>query len=138
MLDVFNRKATERGLSNVIGLHLDLEGDGQLPGSYDLILSSMTFHHLVDVPGMIKKLTAALKPGGRLCVADLEPDHGHFHSDNTGVIYLGFECDTMEEFFKAAGLSGVETTTATRLTRPGQDGIEREFTVFLAFGRRDA
>ena len=138
MLDVFNRKATERGLSNVSGLHLNLEGGDQLPGSYDLILSSMTFHHLDDVPGMVKKLTAALKPGGRLCIADLEPDHGHFHSDNAGVVHMGFERDTMEQFFKAADLSEVETTTATRLVRPGQDGIEREFTVFLAIGRREA
>ncbi|MFO7618032.1 MAG: class I SAM-dependent methyltransferase [Bacteroidales bacterium] len=135
MLEVFNRKATERGLSTVVGLHLNLEGDDQLPGNYDLILSSMTFHHLEDVPGMTHKLVASLKPGGRLCIADLEPDHGHFHSDNAGVIHLGFERTTMEGFFKAAGLTEVETTTATRLTRPGQDGVEREFTVFLTTGR---
>ncbi len=136
MLEVFRDKAVGMGLTNVSALHLDLAGGDKLPGSYHLIISSMTFHHLEDVPAMARILADALHPGGTLCIADLDPDHGHFHSDNTGVHHFGFDREYMIDYFRSAGLSKIISKDATTMTRTGKDGVEREFTVFLVAGTK--
>lgn len=134
MLEVFMDKAAGMNLENVRCLNLDL-GDGDaLPGAYDLILSSMTFHHVKDVPEVIRVLFNALKPGGHLCIADLDPDHGLFHSDNTDIHHFGFDREAMMEFFRSAGLSEVRVATAAIMPRVGDDGVEREFSIFLVTG----
>jgi len=134
MLEVFMDKAAGNNQGNVKCLNLNL-GDGDaLPGAYDLILSSMTFHHVKDIPAVIRVLFNALKPHGYLCVADLDPDHGLFHSDNTDVHHFGFEREVMMEFFRSAGFSKVRAATAATMPRVGDDGVEREFSIFLVTG----
>ena len=127
-------KAAGMNLGNVRSLNLNLGNRDVLTGSYDLILSSMAFHHVKDVPALIRMLFNALKPGGHLCVADLDPDQGLFHSDNTDIHHFGFERKQMTEFFRDAGLTQIRVTTAASLPRTGEDGVEREFPVFLVTG----
>jgi 2-polyprenyl-3-methyl-5-hydroxy-6-metoxy-1,4-benzoquinol methylase len=134
MLAVFMEKAATLKLDNVRGLNLNLEGGDQLPGSYHLILSSMTFHHVQDVQALIRKLYESIRPGGYLCVADLDSDHGLFHSDNMGIHHFGFERDTMRSYFLDTGFTDIRVCTAANLPRVGEDEIERVFPVFLITG----
>ncbi|XOF32692.1 MAG: malonyl-ACP O-methyltransferase BioC [Candidatus Electrothrix sp. YB6] len=46
-----------------------------LPGTFDLIISSSTFHWLEDVDGLFAKLAAVLKPGGFLAFSLYGPDN---------------------------------------------------------------
>jgi len=135
MLEVFSEKADSMGLQNVRSLNLNLTGGGTIPGHYDLILSSMTLHHIEEILPLLSKLFAALKPGGILCIADLDPDDGFFHSDNTGIYHLGFDREFMMEMFRSAGFKDVTARTAASVSRPGSDGIDREFSVFLVTGK---
>jgi ubiquinone/menaquinone biosynthesis C-methylase UbiE len=136
MLAVFKEKATGLGLANVTGINLNLDDGDHLPGMYDLIISSMTFHHVKNITRAIESLVRALKPGGHLCIADLDSDFGLFHSDNTDVHHFGFEREVMMEHFRSAGLIGVGVSTATTIRRVGEDQIEREFKVFLVTGQK--
>jgi len=136
MLQVFKEKADARGLKNVTSLHLNLAGGDRLPGFYDLILSSMTLHHVEEILPLLSKLFAALKPGGTLCIADLDLDYGFFHSDNKGVHHLGFERESLMGQFRSVGFENVEVSTAATISRTGSDGINREFSVFLIAGKR--
>jgi 2-polyprenyl-3-methyl-5-hydroxy-6-metoxy-1,4-benzoquinol methylase len=138
MLEVFLEKSKGLNLTNVQAQNLSLDAGDALTGSYDLILSSMTFHHVEDVPALVKILFSATKPGGTLCVADLDPDYGFFHSDNTDVKHFGFDRSIMMDHFRAAGFTDVKETTATKMPRVGQDNIEREFSIFLIVGRKSA
>jgi tRNA (cmo5U34)-methyltransferase len=135
MLDVFREKAATMKLDNVSTLLLDLPQGDKLTGTYDLILSSMAFHHVEDVPSLVKVLVSALNPGGYLCIADLDPDKGLFHSDNTDVKHFGFEREEMMGYFKEAGLSKTRATTAFTLERVGTDDVVREFSIFLVTGQ---
>jgi 2-polyprenyl-3-methyl-5-hydroxy-6-metoxy-1,4-benzoquinol methylase len=136
MLEVFREKASGMNLPNVHSLHLNLSEGDVLPFAYDLILSGMALHHVKDVTGLIRILFHALKPGGHLCIADLDPDQGLFHSDNTDIHHFGFERKMMMEFFRDAGFSQIRVSTAASLPRTGVDGIEREFSIFLVTGEK--
>jgi len=135
MLEVFRRKAQDAGLGNVATIQLDLNGGNHLNRKFDLIISAMAFHHVKNIDPVISELVRGLNPGGRLCIADLDPDHGLFHADNTGVEHYGFEREFMIETFEKAGLTNVFATTAASMTREGEDGVERTFSIFLVTGR---
>lgn len=136
MLEVFMDKAAGMNLGNVHSLNLNIGDGDSLPGLYDLILSSMTFHHFKDVPLLIQIIFNACKPGGNLCIADLDPDHGLFHNDNTGIHHFGFEREDMMGFFRSAGFLNVRAVTAATQSRTGMDGVEREFSIFLVTGQK--
>jgi len=134
MLSVLRDKIAARGVSNVSTIVLDLRHDPPLKRRFDLIVSSMTLHHLEDPASVIGKLAAMLKPGGRLCVADLDAESGDFHTDKTGVHHAGFDRDRVRGMFEEAGLGCVTVDTAYVFEREAQ-GVLREFSVFLACGR---
>jgi len=134
MLEVFMEKAMTMELHNVKCLNLNLGNGEVLPGAYDLILSSMTFHHVKNVLVVIRSMYGALRPGGYLCIADLDLDSGLFHADNTDVHHFGFDREVMKEYFREAGFVDVSATTATAMPRVGEDGVERVFPVFLVTG----
>ncbi|HSA15422.1 MAG TPA: SAM-dependent methyltransferase, partial [Spirochaetota bacterium] len=83
-----------------------------------------------------RRLHEALHPGGTLCVADLDPDEGLFHADNTGVFYFGFERDRMRELFRQTGFGNVRALTAAEVTRPVAGGGTRSFSIFLIIGEK--
>ena len=111
-----------------------LEGDiMQLPieTRYDGIVSSMTIHHIEDIPALLKRLHSILKPDGFIALADLEHEDGTFHSDNTGVYHYGFDTAQLAEMAEKAGFEDVAVHHASTITKP-----HREFGVFLLTGRR--
>ncbi len=136
MLDVLEEKAGSAGLSGVTTIHLASDDGEGLEGSYDLITSSMTFHHVRDVPTLVKRLADHLDTGGALCVADLDPDGGRFHRDDTGVFHNGFTREVMMDWFRGAGLVDVTSTTAAVVERTGEAGERATFTIFLVTGRK--
>ncbi len=135
MLDVLTAKAAAAGGVTVFPFLIG--PDGALPGeTYDLVMSSMTLHHVEDVPALLRAFHARLAPGGRLCVIDLEPDDGQFHADPAGVFHNGFERAALRQQFAAAGFKSVASTFAAQVTKPGRDGVVRAFPVFLMAGRK--
>ena len=131
MLDVFSTKAAAHGLTNITTLHLDLEKGDQLGGPYDLIVSSMTLHHIRDTAALFTHFYAALAPAGQLCLADLDPDGGLFHADNSGVHHFGFEREALRQLLLDCGFVDVQTGTAAEV-RKG----ERTFSIFLISARK--
>jgi len=134
MLDVLEAKAQRQGLSNVYTRHLN-PGDC-LPGAYDLIVSSMTFHHVENTEALLAQLFQTLKVSGKICVADLDLEPGTFHDDNTGIFHFGFDRDALRNLFMKAGFSNVKATTATEIIKPNFKGELRSFTVFLMVGEK--
>ncbi|HLO67864.1 MAG TPA: methyltransferase domain-containing protein [Holophaga sp.] len=128
MLGQLEAKAAAQGLPLAVR-HLD--GALDLGGPYDLIVSSMTLHHVADVPGLLPRLAAALAPGGRVALADLEPEDGSFHGgDASDVFHKGFEPLTVKAWLEAAGFRDVDVRRAAETPKNG-----RTFGIFLATGR---
>ncbi len=135
MLDKLTEKVRASGMRNVAAVLLDLERDPPLDQRFDLIVSSMTFHHIADVAALVRALRGMLKPKGWLAVADLDLDGGEFHSDPTGVKHDGLDREEMKRAFEDSGLSDVSIETAYTITRDVPGRGSREFSVFLIIGR---
>jgi len=92
MLEVFNQKF--KNYPNVRSAHLNLEEqeNNLLENPFDLILSSMAFHHLIDPEKVLFKLKRLLNPDGMIAIIDLDEEPGNFHPDskNMGVHHFGF------------------------------------------------
>ena len=136
MLDVLKSKIKEQNLTSVKTEFIDMEKGDTLKGSFHLILSSMTLHHVQDLGYLLKQFYNCLLPGGFLCIADLDSDGGEFHSDKTGVVHAGFERADLHRLFKQCGFHDVRDVTAATVVKDLSDGRVREFTLFLMIGRK--
>jgi len=131
MLDVFQAKIKEQNLKNIEADYIDLDKGDVLRGSYHLIVSSMTLHHIENIPPLLKQFYSILLPSGRLAVADLDLDDGKFHSNNDGVFHLGFDREDLSLMFTEAGFQNIQTSQAAEIEKPVGDGQGRLFTIFL-------
>jgi len=136
MLDILARKLQEQGLDNVTIRHIDLASQAQLEGAFDLIVSSMTMHHVCDMAALVSAFVRALRPGGWLALADLEAEDGTFHDDPTGVCHHGFERDYIQGVLIENGCCAVRTVPAATVSKPIPQGGERHYPIFLAVGRK--
>ena len=131
MLDVFKQKAASLDLSNVNALQLDLDQGSEIPGAYDLVVSSMVFHHIENIEAVLARLFAVLKPGGAICIADLDAEDGSFHGDMTGVFHHGFDRAAFLLSMERSGFVNCCSGLATEVIRG-----EQRFGIFWAAGRK--
>jgi ubiquinone/menaquinone biosynthesis C-methylase UbiE len=130
MLNVLTEKIAASGVTNMSPLRLDLSADPLPAQPFDLTYSLMTLHHIDDARGVLKKFHALLKPGGWLCISDLDKEDGTFHTDGTTDVHLGFERGELQAWVEAAGFSNVNFSTAFEIKKK-IEGVEKVFPVFL-------
>jgi len=126
MLDTLAEKAREAN-APVHLRHLGADGSGDLGGPYDLIVSSMTLHHVADVPALLRRFVSSLNPGGQVALADLDEEDGTFHEDTAGVHHHGFPREQFEAWLAEAGFRQIQLETAFVTNKEGRD-----YSVFLA------
>ena len=94
MVEEFNKKSTSLKIRAYCS---DIK---KIEEKFDLIISSMTFHHIKDIEKTINLLRDKLKENGFLCIADLESEDGTFHDKgNNGVYHFGFDIDNLSKIF---------------------------------------
>jgi ubiquinone/menaquinone biosynthesis C-methylase UbiE len=136
MLDVLEQKVSAGHIDTVRALHLDVEKDEALSGSFALVVSSMTLHHIKDVPRLLSKLSSVISPGGHLCIADLDLDDGKFHENGDGVHHNGFDRSKLRGAFEDAGFEEVRDRTASGVAKFVVGEGMTVFTIFLMTGRK--
>lgn len=128
MLEVFNAKF--RNNNRVQSMNINLE-ERTLPieQKFDLIISSMAFHHLKKPEEMVLKFKALLNQYGVLAVIDLDVEPGNFHPDpkNMGVYHFGFSNSILEQWGSHANFS--RTSVSIIDCTKKESG---EFPIFLA------
>jgi 2-polyprenyl-3-methyl-5-hydroxy-6-metoxy-1,4-benzoquinol methylase len=124
------REKQNRLACDVQMLELDLE-QSQIDTKFDGIISSMTMHHIKDIPSVLRKFHAMLNPGAFIAIADLDRENGSFHSEDTGVHHAGFDRDAIIKAAVAAGFGNVAIATASVVHKPQGD-----FPVFLLTATR--
>jgi ubiquinone/menaquinone biosynthesis C-methylase UbiE len=135
MLDIIRAKIKAQNLSNVTTQYKDLDRGDVLEGRYHLIVSSMTFHHIREISPLLHQFSKVSAPQGYLCIADLDPDDGRFHSNNEGVFHHGFDRSALRHAFMEAGFGDIRDRTAASVEKPVPEWGTRLFTVFLMTGR---
>lgn len=127
-LEAKRAEAPDAGVESVL---LDAEHPLRSLPPVDLIVSSMTLHHVADLPALFADFHALLRPGGRIALADLEAEDGTFHEDPEGVVHHGFRPESLLAMLAAAGFTNLRATPATAVAKG-----ERGYPVFLATGQR--
>jgi arsenite methyltransferase len=67
-----NRQVRAAGVDNVRTLLVPADDPLLADASVDLVFICDTWHHVANHPSYIGKLSAALKPGGRIVIIDFE------------------------------------------------------------------
>ncbi len=129
MLDVARAKIAAHCADQMTVRPLDLTIDPLPVERFDLIYSMMTLHHVPDTTSLLDKLRALLRPGGCLCIADLDAEDGSFHGADVAV-HHGFDRNALETALRTVGFGDVQFSTCFEIPRG-----ERRYTVFLAVAR---
>ena len=137
MLEKLTQKLAAAAISNVQTRHWDLEAKPFPDPGFDLVVSSMTLHHLRNVPLVLSRLAEVLKPGGWLAVADLDSEDGSFHGQTDDVFHHGFERGQIAEWLANARLNWISVSDAHTMNKPSSTGEVRSYGIFLAVGQKD-
>jgi ubiquinone/menaquinone biosynthesis C-methylase UbiE len=129
MIAVAARKIAAAGDPRVRMIKLDLLADPLPADRYDLVFSAMTLHHIPDTVGILQRFRAILRPGGLLCIADLDTEDGSFHGAGFDG-HLGFDRTILGAQARAAGFASVRFSTAYEMRKPAAGGM-RTFPIFL-------
>jgi len=98
---------------------------------YDLIISSMTIHHIKETFTLFEKLYSITKDGGYIAIADLDLEDGTFHSEDTGVHHFGFDREVLEKIAKDVGFKDIKIQTASTIEKP-----HKNFSLFLLTAKK--
>ncbi len=130
MIEVLKEKIDKFGANNVKPF-LGSYSDFQFELSFDLIVSSMSVHHVKDVGELFRWFSSNLKKRGYVAVADLLKEDGTFHSDNTGVYHFGFDREEFESYMVSSGIEPVSFNIVHSIKKNG-----REYPIFLSVGQK--
>ena len=128
MVRVARERIEAAGLSDRLrAVQADLTTD-PLEGVYDVVWSSMAFHHVQDLDALLRAVAGLLVNGARLAIADLDEDReGAFHADKVDFDgHHGFDRQRLAEQLAHAGFTDVRFRDATTILKD-----DREFGVFL-------
>lgn len=131
MLDVLRTKMQALAISNIVPMQADLTGPHSIEGKFDLIFSSMTFHHIGDYKAILGTLHSLLSPGGWIAIADLDAEDGSFHDPQTHIEHRGFDRAELIAVLQRLGFSTLKDSTAFAIPKNN-----RFYPVFLIIGQK--
>jgi SAM-dependent methyltransferase len=132
MLDMLKEKLTQDRISTVEIREWSIGQDPALLPRFDIIVSSMTMHHIRDTAGAARSFYTMLLPGGRIAIADLDLDHGEFHETPGIAEHDGIDRKYLQQVFEQAGFDSVRFLEAATIQKTSSHtGKLRDFTIFL-------
>ena len=111
-------------------LKLDLSTEPLPPERFDIVYTAMTLHHIPDTEQVLRQLHDLLRPGGYLCIADLDAEDGSFHGPDVDV-HHGFDRALLGAQITRAGFAPATFDTSMTMQRG-----ERVYPVFVAVAQR--
>ena len=129
MLEVFESKK-DNFKCKIEAKNIDIFNHN-ITDKFDVIISSMTIHHIKDTKKLFDTFYKLLKPNGYIALADLESEDGSFHSDNTGVEHFGFDFEELSNLAKEVGFRDIKVEYANTIKKP-----HKNFDVSLLTARK--
>ena len=136
MLEVLSNKLASSDYPNIKTIPLKELYSSECNNKFDVIYSSMVFHHIVDVKAELKKLYGLLKENGSLIIIDLDIVDERFHSDCPDFDgHHGFDRQDILDIFEQCGLKNINFKTVYS----GQKVIKNSninYSLFLIKGKK--
>ncbi|HPA46376.1 MAG TPA: class I SAM-dependent methyltransferase [bacterium] len=136
MLEVLREKIAQNRVPNIQTLLWNVETDPLLSYSFDAIIGSMVMHHIGDTQNALNRFHAMIVDGGRILLADLDPEEGDFHPPDIIPHHQGFDRDVFGNCLARAGFVDIQFSTAYVIQKPTAAGIVKEYPVFLAVAQK--
>lgn len=136
MLEVLKEKAVCAGIKNITSVHADIDDILIKNLRFDIIVSSMTLHHIKSTGDTVSLFYSILNKNGTIAIADLDKENGDFHPDNTGVFHFGFDRDDLKLIFEKAGFRNIRYDTAFIMERTTASEEMKNFPVFLLIAEK--
>jgi ubiquinone/menaquinone biosynthesis C-methylase UbiE len=132
MLDIFKRKIDELGLAGRVSLrNADARSLPFEKGSFDVVASTVTLHHVVDKAAVIRRLHGLLRPGGRFVLGDLDVDA---HGKLTDAARIGQVMDYLKAELLLAAKDGGEAALR-RMFDNGKKHLFNDGEYCVSFGK---
>lgn len=109
---------------------LDLSAEAAPDDQFDLIVTVMVLHHIPDLDKVLSGFAGLLRPGGYVCIADLEKEDGSFHGEGFAG-HDGFERPALAASLERAGVHDIRFDDCHHMVKNGAT-----YPIFLATGRR--
>jgi ubiquinone/menaquinone biosynthesis C-methylase UbiE len=137
MLDVLKEKLSRDRISTVEIREWSIGQDPALLPHFNIIVSSMTMHHVRDSAGAAHAFYLMLLPGGSIAIADLDLDNGEFHETPGIAEHDGIDRKYLQQVFEQAGFVSVRFHEAATIQKTSsRTGKLRDFTIFLMTAQR--
>jgi ubiquinone/menaquinone biosynthesis C-methylase UbiE len=134
MLEVLAEKIAAAQAQNLVPLRLDLMVDPLPAQRFDLIYSLMTLHHIPDTQRILGLFYELLRPGGTLCIADLDEEDGSFHQQPFEG-HHGFRRSHLAKQTQAVGFEVLGFETVYQMVKE-IEGSQRHYPIFLMTARK--
>lgn len=111
-LDIFNTRMKSHN-ANFKSANIDIlhpqENIDSYTGYFDLIVCSISYHHLDDYESVTKKLATFLRPGGYLFIIDFYNSDVESKATNSGAVRHmgGLKISALEQTFSNSGLCDI-------------------------------
>jgi ubiquinone/menaquinone biosynthesis C-methylase UbiE len=112
MLSVINEKISQFGTKNIFAFGTELLSEHKYYGKFDVVYSSMVFHHIVDIERELSMLHNLLKEDGNLIIIDLDKEDGRFHKGEKDFCeHNGFDRLELQKVIINSGFQDVKFQT---------------------------
>ncbi len=115
------------------------EGDAiPLPDeSLDGVFANMYLHHALDPQAAIREMARLLRPGGVLCITDLDTHANTWFREEMADVWLGFEREQIREWYADAALAEIDVDCAAGTCDCNSPAGEHiSLSIFVALGRK--
>jgi 2-polyprenyl-3-methyl-5-hydroxy-6-metoxy-1,4-benzoquinol methylase len=131
MVSMARRKIIAAGIANADTLVYDVPAEPPVGSPFDVAVSLLALHHVVDTDAVLRSIHGLLEPGGQMALIDLDAEDGSFHGHDAESIHHGFDRDTLMHAATSAGFVELDWRIVHHLERDG-----RTYPLFLLTGRK--
>lgn len=129
MLEVFNSKIDSNKILSTNSLE-------SYNNHFDCVVSSMVFHHIMNLDETLDDIYRILKVDGKLLIVDLDLDDGSFHRDELDFKgHNGFERNQFKSLVESHGFACIELETALRDNKRSDDK-ELQYSLFYLYAKK--